>query len=86
MNVALRQEFELFANVRPARDILPGARFRNVDIVLIRENTEGLYAGLEHYISIGDDPHAAAESIALDHPRGLRADHQVRVRLCGEAR
>ncbi len=65
VNVALRQEFELFANVRPARDILPGARFRNVDIVLIRENTEGLYAGLEHYIRIGDDPHAAAESIAL---------------------
>lgn len=65
VNVALRQTFELFANVRPARDILPEARFRNVDIVLIRENTEGLYAGLEHYIRIGDDPHAAAESIAL---------------------
>jgi isocitrate dehydrogenase (NAD+) len=65
VNVALRQMFELFANVRPAKDVLPGARFQNVDIVLIRENTEGLYAGLEHYIRIGDDPHAAAESIAL---------------------
>jgi isocitrate dehydrogenase (NAD+) len=65
VNVALRQTFDLYANVRPARDIVPGGRFDNVDIVLIRENTEGLYAGLEHYIRIGDDPHAASESIAL---------------------
>jgi isocitrate dehydrogenase (NAD+) len=36
-----------------------------VDIVLVRENTEGLYAGLEHYIKVGDDDKAAAESIAL---------------------
>ena len=65
VNVALRQTFDLYANVRPARDIVPGGRFDGVDIVLIRENTEGLYAGLEHYIRIGDDPQAAAESIAL---------------------
>lgn len=65
VNVALRQTFDLFANVRPARNVVPGGRFENVDIVLIRENTEGLYAGLEHYIRIGDDPQAAAESIAL---------------------
>ena len=65
VNVALRQTFDLYANVRPARDIVPGGRFDNVDVVLIRENTEGLYAGLEHYIKIGDDPQAAAESIAL---------------------
>jgi isocitrate dehydrogenase (NAD+) len=65
VNVALRQTFDLYANVRPARDIVPGGRFDNVDIALIRENTEGLYAGLEHYIKVGDDPHAAAESIAL---------------------
>lgn len=65
VNVALRQTFDLFANVRPSRDIIPGGRFDNVDIVLIRENTEGLYAGLEHYIKVGDDPQAAAESIAL---------------------
>jgi isocitrate dehydrogenase (NAD+) len=36
-----------------------------VDIVLIRENTEGLYSGIEHYIRVGDDPRAAAESIAI---------------------
>lgn len=65
VNVALRQAFDLFANVRPARDIVPGGRFEGVDIVLIRENTEGLYAGLEHYIKVGEDAQAAAESIAL---------------------
>jgi isocitrate dehydrogenase (NAD+) len=65
VNVALRQTFDLYANVRPAKDLVPGGRCDNIDIVLIRENTEGLYAGLEHYIRIGDDPHAAAESVAL---------------------
>lgn len=65
VNVALRKTFDLYANVRPARDIIPGGRFDNVDIVLIRENTEGLYAGLEHYIKIGEDERAAAQSVAL---------------------
>jgi isocitrate dehydrogenase (NAD+) len=65
INVALRRAFDLYANVRPARDIIPGGRFDNVDIVLIRENTEGLYSGLEHYIKIGEDERAAAQSIAL---------------------
>lgn len=65
VNVALRKTFDLYANVRPAKDIVPGGRFEGVDIVLVRENTEGLYAGLEHYIKIGEDDKAAAESIAL---------------------
>src|SRR5688572_17761035 len=65
VNVALRQTFDLYANVRPARDIIPGGRYDDVDIVLIRENTEGLYSGLEHYIKVGADPRAAAESIAV---------------------
>jgi isocitrate dehydrogenase (NAD+) len=65
VNVALRKTFDLYANVRPARTIIPGGRFSGVDIVLVRENTEGLYIGNEHYIRIGDDPRAAAESIAL---------------------
>src|SRR5262249_2862757 len=65
VNVGLRQTFDLYANVRPAKDIVPGGRFDGVDIVLVRENTEGLYAGLEHYIKIGEDDKAAAESIAL---------------------
>jgi len=65
VNVALRRTFDLYANVRPARSVVPGGRFENVDIVLIRENTEGLYSGIEHYIAIGPDPRAAAESTAV---------------------
>lgn len=64
INVALRKTFDLYANVRPARTIVPG-RFDHVDIVLVRENTEGLYIGVEHYVRIGDDPRAAAESVAI---------------------
>jgi isocitrate dehydrogenase (NAD+) len=65
INVALRKTFDLYANVRPAYSIVPHGRYQNLDIVLIRENTEGLYVGIEHYIRIGDDPRAAAESIAI---------------------
>src|SRR5215208_2247054 len=65
INVALRKTFDLYANVRPAYSIIPGGRYNDLDIVLIRENTEGLYVGVEHYIRVGDDPRAAAESIAI---------------------
>jgi isocitrate dehydrogenase (NAD+) len=65
VNVALRKAFDLYANVRPAATIRPGGRYENVDIVLIRENTEGLYVGIEHYVPIDGDPKAAAESVAL---------------------
>ena len=65
VNVGLRKEFELFANVRPARTLIPGGRFENVDIVLVRENLEGLYIGVEHFVSVGDDPRAVAESMAI---------------------
>ena len=65
INVALRKSFDLYANVRPAYSILPGGRYQNLDLVLVRENTEGLYVGIEHYIKIGDDPRAAAEAIAI---------------------
>ena len=63
INVALRQHFDLYANVRPARST-PGvpSRFDNVDMVIIRENTEGMYTGLEHYV---DPKRNAAESIAI---------------------
>lgn len=64
INVALRKTFDLYANVRPAYTIVPG-RFENIDIVLVRENTEGLYIGVEHYVRVGDDPKAAAESVAI---------------------
>lgn len=65
VNVGLRKEFELFANIRPARTIVPGGRYENVDIVMVRENLEGLYVGYEHFIPIGDDPRAVGESIAV---------------------
>jgi isocitrate dehydrogenase (NAD+) len=63
VNVTLRQHFDLYANVRPARTI-PGvpSRFTGVDLVIVRENTEDLYAGIEHYI---DPRRTAAESIAI---------------------
>ncbi len=46
VNVTLRQTFDLYANVRPAQTI-PGvpSRYTNVDLVIVRENTEDLYAG-----------------------------------------
>ena len=65
INVALRQEFDLYANVRPAKTLLPGGRYEEIDLVLIRENTEGLYVGVEHYIGVGGDPRAAAESVMI---------------------
>ncbi len=65
INVALRKTFDLYANVRPAHTIVRGGRYDGIDVVLVRENTEGLYVGIEHYIKIGNDPRAAAESIAI---------------------
>ena len=54
INVALRQRFELFANFRPVKN-LPGlkTRYPDIDLVIVRENTEDLYAGLEHEIIPG---------------------------------
>jgi isocitrate dehydrogenase (NAD+) len=61
VNVALRKKLDLFANVRPARS-LPAVktRYEDVDIIVVRENTEDLYAGIEHMV--GKD---AAESIKI---------------------
>ena len=54
INVRLRQELELFASIRPVQS-LPGINvpYENVDLVVVRENTEGLYAGLEHVVVPG---------------------------------
>ncbi len=70
VNVALRREFDLFANVRPAKTILPGGRFEDVDIVLVRENTEGLYIGVETFIPVAGDPKAIAQSLAIVTHKG----------------
>ncbi|HEV7666267.1 MAG TPA: isocitrate/isopropylmalate family dehydrogenase [Chloroflexota bacterium] len=66
VNVRLREEFQLFANVRPVRTLVPGGRYEDIDLVLIRENLEGLYVGFEHYIPIGGDPHAVAIGSGLN--------------------
>ena len=53
-NVLLRQALDLYASVRPVRN-LPGveSRYQGVDLVVVRENTEGLYSGLEHRVAPG---------------------------------
>jgi isocitrate/isopropylmalate dehydrogenase len=65
VNVAIRKEFDLYANVRPAKTLLPGGRYEDIDLVLLRENTEGLYVGVEHFIGMDGDPKAAAESVMI---------------------
>ena len=61
VNVGLRQALELYANVRPARSMKGvQTRYENVDLIIVRENTEDLYAGIEH--RVGPD---AAESIKI---------------------
>ncbi len=54
INVQLRQELGLYANLRPARSV-PGlpSKFQDVDLVVVRENTEGLYSGIEHQVVPG---------------------------------
>ena len=54
VNVALRKTLDLYANLRPVRN-LPGVKsnFENVDLILVRENTEDLYSGLEHEVVPG---------------------------------
>src|SRR3954452_12094061 len=67
-NVALRKEFDLYANVRPARSFAGvETRYTGVDLVVIRENTQGMYSGVEHYI---DEEHTAAESISIITRKG----------------
>lgn len=69
VNVALRKEFELYANLRPAKTILPG-RYDNIDIVLVRENLEGFYTGIEHWIATANDPHAAGVTTGVTTRHG----------------
>ena len=71
-NVRLREEFQLYANLRPARTLVPGGRFEDIDLVLVRENLEGLYVGMEHYIPVGDDPRALAMGSGVNTRAGAR--------------
>ncbi len=54
VNVALRKTLDLYANLRPVKN-LPGVKshFDNVDLIIVRENTEDLYSGLEHEVVPG---------------------------------
>jgi isocitrate dehydrogenase (NAD+) len=71
-NVRLREEFKLYANLRPAHTIIPGGRYDNIDLVIVRENLEGLYIGHEHYIEIDGDPHAVAMATGINTRAGSR--------------
>jgi isocitrate dehydrogenase (NAD+) len=71
-NVRLREEFNLYANLRPVRTLIPGGRFDNIDLVVVRENVEGLYMGYEHFIPIGGDPHAVGMSTGINTRQGCR--------------
>ena len=71
-NVALRQTFDLYANVRPSRTLIPGGRYESIDLVLVRENTEGFYVGFEHFVPIGGDPHAVAIGAGVNTRAGSR--------------
>ncbi len=63
VNVALRKEFELYSNLRPARSFEGvKARYDNIDLVIVRENTEEFYSGIEHYV---DAKRSAAETIGI---------------------
>lgn len=77
VNVQLRQKLDLFANVRPAKS-LPGldTPFKDVDMLIFRENTEGLYSGLESY----DERHGIADSIA----RISKSGSERIIRFCFE--
>jgi len=58
VNVALRQKLDLYACVRPARSIAgEGTRYEDIDLVIVREATEGLYSGVEHWM---DEQHSGA--------------------------
>jgi isocitrate dehydrogenase (NAD+) len=54
VNVELRKTFDLYANLRPIKN-LPGvrARYQDIDLIVVRENTEGLYSGIEHEVVPG---------------------------------
>lgn len=70
VNVTLRQTFNLYANMRPAVSFEgTDTMYQNVNLMTVRENTEGLYAGIEHFITV-DGEKLAAESTAIVTRKG----------------
>jgi isocitrate dehydrogenase (NAD+) len=92
INVRLRHELELYASVRPVQS-LPGidVPYRNVNLVVVRENTEGLYSGLEHIVAPGVVEslrivtRAAAENIVRFAFELARRQGRRRVTFCHKA-
>src|ERR1043166_7021541 len=72
VNGALRQAFDLYANARPVKSIVPGGRYVDVDLVIVRENTEGLYVGLDRTFKVGNDPKALAQATSVMTRDGCR--------------
>ena len=72
INVRLRETFGLYCNLRPVRTLIPGGRFDDIDIVLFRENLEGLYVAWEHFVAIGGDSRAVAISSGINTRAGSR--------------
>jgi isocitrate dehydrogenase len=85
INVRLREEFGLYANVRPVRSMVSGGRFDDIDIVLVRENLGGFYVAFEHYIPIGGSARGR-DFDRRQHPRGIAQDHRICIRLCAQER
>jgi isocitrate dehydrogenase (NAD+) len=92
INVRLRQELELYASVRPVRS-LPGIQvpYQDVDLIVVRENTEGLYSGQEHVVvkgvieSLRVVTRAAAERIVRFAFETARQQGRRRVTFCHKA-
>jgi isocitrate dehydrogenase (NAD+) len=92
INVRLRQELELYASVRPVQS-LPGVKvpYSDVDLVVVRENTEGLYSGLEHVVvkgvveSLRMVTKAAAQRIVRFAFELARHQNRRRVTFCHKA-
>lgn len=72
VNVRMREAFQLYANVRPAKTVIPGGRYEGIDLVLFRENLEGFYAAHDYFVPVGDDPRAVAVSSGISTRAGCR--------------
>ena len=80
VNVALRQEFELFCNQRPAKTFngIKTLYFDHIDLIIFRENLEEFYSGIEHYI---DSSHTAAETIGIITRRAPNGLYVMRLNM-----
>nr|WP_250808087.1 isocitrate/isopropylmalate family dehydrogenase [Neorhizobium tomejilense] len=71
VNVRLRKHFDLYANVRPAKTLVPGGRFEGVDLILFRENVEGLYSGEGRWEEVDGHPHGRGVLTASNSRAGM---------------